>query len=62
MVRNSPVGAASALLGDGIMAGAVADEDGFPSLDLAVWCALLFAAYSGQVALAPMLRRVVSFL
>ena len=56
------MGAASALLGDGIMAGAVADEDGFPSLDLAVWCALLFAAYSGQVALAPMLRRVVSFL
>jgi hypothetical protein len=51
VVRNSPVGAASALLG-GIMAGAVADEDGFPSLDLAVWCALLFAAYSGQVALA----------
>ena len=52
MVRNSPVGAASALLGGAIMAGAVAYEDGFLSLDLALWCALLFVAYAGQVALA----------
>ncbi|HEY5204541.1 MAG TPA: hybrid sensor histidine kinase/response regulator, partial [Roseiarcus sp.] len=56
MVRNSPVGAASALLGGGIMAGAVAYEDGFLSLDLALWYALLFAAYAGQVALAFRLR------
>ena len=52
MVRNSPVGAASALLGGAIMAGAVAYEDGFLSLELALWCALLFVAYAGQVALA----------
>ena len=57
MVRNSPVGAASALLGGGIMVGAVAYEDGFLSLDLALWYALLFAVYAGQVALAFMLRR-----
>ena len=55
MVRNSPVGAASALLGGGIMVGAVAYEDGFLSLDLALWYALLFAVYAGQVALAFML-------
>jgi hypothetical protein len=59
-VRNSPVGAASALLGGGIMAGAVAYEPGFLSLDLALWCALLFAAHSRQVALAVVVRRVVS--
>jgi signal transduction histidine kinase/CheY-like chemotaxis protein len=57
MVRNSSVGAASALVGGGIMVGAVAYEDGFLSLDLALWCALLFAVYAGQVALAFMLRR-----
>jgi hypothetical protein len=57
MVRNSPVGAASALVGGGIMVGAVAYEDGFLSLDLALWYALLFAVYAGQVALAFMLRR-----
>ena len=56
MVRNSPVGAASALLGGAIMAGAVAYEDGFLSLELALWCALLFVAYAGQVALAISLR------
>jgi signal transduction histidine kinase len=56
MVRNSPVGAASALLGGAIMAGAVAYEDGFLSLELALWCALLFVAYAGQVALAVSLR------
>jgi hypothetical protein len=37
MVRNSPVGAASALLGGAILVGAVAYEDGFLSLDLALW-------------------------
>jgi hypothetical protein len=37
--------------------GAVAYEDGFLSLDLALWYALLFAVYAGQVALAFMLRR-----
>ena len=57
MVRNSPVGAASALVGGGIMVGAVAYEDGFLSLDLAVWYTLLFAVYGGQVALAFVLRR-----
>jgi two-component system, sensor histidine kinase len=57
MVRNSPVGAASALLGGGIMAGAVAYEDGFLSLDFAIWYALLIAAYAGQVVLAFSLRR-----
>jgi signal transduction histidine kinase len=56
MVRNSPVGAASALVGGGIMVGAVAYEDGFLSLDLGLWYALLFAVYAGQVALAVALR------
>src|ERR1700722_17467026 len=57
MVGNSPVGAASALLGGAIMVGAVAYEDGFFSLDLALWYALLIAVYAGQVALAFVLRR-----
>jgi signal transduction histidine kinase/CheY-like chemotaxis protein len=56
MVRNSPVGAASALVGGGVLVGAVAYEDGFLSLDLALWYALLFAVYAGQVALAFLLR------
>ena len=41
MVRNSPMGAASALVGGGIMVGAVAYEDGFVTLDLALWYGLL---------------------
>jgi signal transduction histidine kinase/CheY-like chemotaxis protein len=57
MVRNSPLGAASALIGGAIMVGAVAYEDGFLSLDLALWYALLAAIYAGQVALAFVLRR-----
>jgi hypothetical protein len=57
MVQNSPVGAASALLGGAIMVGAVAYEDGFLSLDLVLWYALLLAVYTGQVALAFVLRR-----
>jgi len=57
MVGNSPVGAASALLGGAIMVGAVAYEDGFLSLDLALWYALLITVYAGQVALAFVLRR-----
>jgi hypothetical protein len=56
MVRNSPVGAAIALLGGAIMVGAVAYEDGFLSLDLVLWYALLIAVYAGQVALAFVLR------
>jgi hypothetical protein len=60
MVRNSPVGAASALLGGAIMVGAVAYEDGFLSLDLVLWYALLVAVYAGQVALAFVLRRRAS--
>jgi two-component system, sensor histidine kinase len=59
-VRNSPVGAASALLGGVIMVGAVAYEDGFLSLDLVLWYALLVAVYAGQVALAFVLRRRAS--
>ena len=60
MVGNSPVGAASALLGGAILVGSVAYEDGFLSLDLALWYALLFAVYAGQVALAFVLRRRAS--
>jgi two-component system, sensor histidine kinase len=56
MVRNSPVGAVSALLGGGIMVGAVAYEDGFLSLDLVLWYGLLAVIYAGQVGLAFMLR------
>lgn len=56
MVRNSPVGAASALVGGGIMVGAVAYEDGFLSLGLALWYGLLAVTYAGQVGLAFMLR------
>src|SRR5580704_6002717 len=58
MVRNSPVGAASALVGGGIMGGAVAYEDGFLSLGLALWYGLLAVTYAGQVAF--MLRRRAS--
>jgi signal transduction histidine kinase/CheY-like chemotaxis protein len=57
MVRNSPVGAASALVGGAIMIGAVAYQDGFLSLGLALWYGLLAVTYAGQVGLAFMLRR-----
>jgi signal transduction histidine kinase/CheY-like chemotaxis protein len=60
MVRNSPVGAASALVGGGIMVGAVAYEDGFLSLGLALWYGLLAVTYAGQVGLAFMLSRRAS--
>ena len=60
MVRNSPVGAASALVGGGIMVAAVAYEDGFLSLGLALWYGLLAAAYAGQVGLALLLRERAS--
>ena len=60
MVRNSPVGAASALVGGGIMVGAVAYEDGFLSLGLALWYGLLAVTYAGQVGLAFMLRQRAS--
>jgi two-component system, sensor histidine kinase len=60
MVRNSSVGAASALVGGGIMIGAVAYEDGFLSLGLALWYGLLAVTYAGQVGLAFMLRRRAS--
>jgi two-component system, sensor histidine kinase len=60
MVRNSPVGAVSALVGGGIMVGAVAYEDGFLSLGLALWYGLLAATYAAQVGLAFMLRRRAS--
>src|SRR3984885_6595185 len=60
MLRNSPVGAASALVGGGIMVGAVAYEDGFLSLGLALWYGLLAVIYAGQVGLAFMLRRRAS--
>jgi signal transduction histidine kinase/CheY-like chemotaxis protein len=60
MVRNSSVGAASALVGGGIMVGAVAYEDGFLSLGLALWYGLLAVTYAGQVGLAFMLRRRAS--
>ena len=56
MVRNSSVGAASALVGGGIMVGAVAYENGSLSLDLALWYGLLAVIYAGQVGLAFMLR------
>ena len=57
MVRNSPVGAASALIGGVILVGAVAYEDGFLSFGLALWWALLLVVYAGQLALAFVLRR-----
>ena len=60
MVRNSPVGAASALVGGGIMIGAVAYEDGFLSPGLALWYGLLAVTYAGQVGLAFMLSRRAS--
>ncbi|MBV9906368.1 MAG: response regulator [Hyphomicrobiales bacterium] len=60
MVRNSPVGAASALVGGAIMVSAVAYEDGFLSLGLALWYGLLVVTYAGQVGLAFMLRRRAS--
>jgi two-component system, sensor histidine kinase len=56
MVRNSLVGAASALVGGGIMVGAVAYEDGFLSPHLMLWYGLLAVTYAGQVGLAFMLR------
>src|ERR1700739_1368936 len=57
MVRNSPVGAASALVGGAIMISAVAYQDGFLSLGLALWYGLLVVTYVGQVGLAFILRR-----
>ena len=57
MLRNSPVGAASALVGGGIMVAAVAYQDGFLSLGLALWYGLLAATYAGQLGLAFMLRK-----
>ena len=60
MVRNSSVGAASALVGGGIMVGAVAYQNGSLSLDLALWYGLLAVIYAGQVGLAFMLRRRAS--
>ena len=57
MVRNSPLGAASALIGGVILVGAVAYEDGFLSFGLALWWALLLVVYAGQLALAFVLRR-----
>jgi len=57
MMRNSPLGAVSALVGGLIFVGAVAYEDGFLSLDLTLWYALLLAVYAGQLALAFALRR-----
>jgi signal transduction histidine kinase/CheY-like chemotaxis protein len=60
MVRNSSVGAASALVGGGIMVGAVAYENGSLSLDLALWYGLLAVIYAGQVGLAFMLRERAS--
>ena len=60
MVRNSPVGAASALVGGAIMIAAVAYEDGFLSLGLALWYGLLAATYAGQVGLALLLRKRAS--
>jgi hypothetical protein len=56
MVRNSPVGVASALVGGVIMVGAVAYENGSLSLDLALWYGLSAVIYAGQVGLAFMLR------
>ena len=60
MVRNSSVGAASALVGGGIMVGAVVYENGSLSLDLALWYGLLAVIYGGQVGLAFMLRERAS--
>ena len=60
MVRNSSVGAASALVGGGIMVGAVAYQNGSLSLDLALWYGLLAVIYAGQVGLAFMLRERAS--
>lgn len=60
MVRNSPVGAASALVGGAIMVGAVAYEDGFLSFGLALWYGLLVVTYAGQVGLALLLRQRAS--
>ena len=60
MVRNSPVGAASALVGGVIMVAAVAYEDGFLSLGLALWYGLLAVTYAGQVELALLLRERAS--
>ncbi len=60
MVRNSPVGAASALVGGVIMVAAVAYEDGFLSLGLALWYGLLAVTYAGQVGLALLLRERAS--
>jgi hypothetical protein len=56
MVRNSPVGAASASVGGGHHGRGRRYEDGFLSLGLALWYGLLAVTYAGQVGLAFLLR------